>query len=169
MEAVHEILWNDTVGAWLDYDLKNKKQRDYFYPSNLTPLYNGCYDPLKRDNIVRKVRKYLQHYNITTFQGGVPTSFHQTGEQWDWPNAWPPLQHMMIMGLDRTGDDYAQKIAFDIALQWVRSNYKAYETTGHMFEKVNLNFNSSIFRPIWTYPSKFIKRHHFLLRNSYLI
>lgn len=31
------------------------------------------------------------------------TSKQQTGQQWDAPNAWPPLQHMMIEGLAQTG------------------------------------------------------------------
>ncbi len=32
--------------------------------------------------------------------GGLATTLAQgTGQQWDWPNAWPPLQHMAIEGL----------------------------------------------------------------------
>lgn len=135
-QAVSDVLWDEQVGAWLDYDLINKKKRNYFYPSNIQPLYNGCYDHFKRDIIIRKVRKYLQKQGIMNYKGGVPTSFQQTGEQWDFPNAWPPAQHMMIIGLDRTGEEYAQKIAYDIALTWVRSNYLAFNETGHMYEKV---------------------------------
>jgi hypothetical protein len=34
--------------------------------------------------------------------GGLATMLAQgIGQQWDWPNAWPPLQHMAIEGLSR--------------------------------------------------------------------
>lgn len=68
-------------------------------------------------------------------EGGLPTSTSHSGEQWDYPNAWPPLQHMVIMGLDSTGDLDAQKLAFEMAKRWVQSNYKAFNTTSAMFEK----------------------------------
>lgn len=32
------------------------------------------------------------------YANGVPTSLSQSGQQWDMPNAWPPLQHMLIEG-----------------------------------------------------------------------
>ena len=35
--------------------------------------------------------------------GGVATSLLHSMQQWDWPNAWPPLQQMLIEGLDRSG------------------------------------------------------------------
>ena len=31
-------------------------------------------------------------------KGGVPTSFEESGQQWDFPNAWPPLQHILVSG-----------------------------------------------------------------------
>ena len=52
-----QVLWVDEVGAWLDYDLINKKERDYFFPTNMAPLWTGCYDESKKDYIVGKVMK----------------------------------------------------------------------------------------------------------------
>lgn len=51
------ILWDEEKGAWFDYDLENRKKNLEFYPSNLTPLWSGCFsDP----NVVDKVLKYLE-------------------------------------------------------------------------------------------------------------
>lgn len=60
MDGVTNVLWHDDVGAWLDYDIKNNIRRDWFYPSNLAPLYNGCYEAHRRDIIIRKVSKRSQ-------------------------------------------------------------------------------------------------------------
>jgi alpha,alpha-trehalase len=70
--------------------------------------------------------------------GGIPTTLEHSGEQWDYPNAWPPLQYIMIMGLDNTNDTWAKQLAFDMTEIWVRSNYKAFNETGVMFEKVSV-------------------------------
>ena len=42
--AVTAIHWNEGIGTWLDYDIRNNKPREYFYPSNLAPLWTLCYD-----------------------------------------------------------------------------------------------------------------------------
>lgn len=58
-----------------------------------------------------------------------------THEQWDFPNVWPPMQHMLIMGLDGLNDQDAKDLAFKWAQRWVRTNYLAYNETSNMYEK----------------------------------
>lgn len=135
LEAVTEILWHEEVGVWLDYDLMNEMKRDYFYPTNIAPLWTNCYDREKREYFVSKVMKYLEKTQIMINLGGIPTTLEHTGEQWDYPNAWPPLQYIMIVGLHQTGDNWAQDLAFEITEKWVRSNYKAYNESNAMYEK----------------------------------
>ena len=43
-----------------DYDLVNDKQRKYFYPSNLFPLWAECYDAKNRETIAKSCVKYLR-------------------------------------------------------------------------------------------------------------
>jgi alpha,alpha-trehalase len=45
--AVNAVHWNENVGTWLDYDILNNKPREYFYPSNLAPLWTKCYDEVR--------------------------------------------------------------------------------------------------------------------------
>ena len=42
--AVTAVLWNEKWGTWLDYDIADNKPREYFYPSNLAPLWTYCYN-----------------------------------------------------------------------------------------------------------------------------
>nr|UNW45414.1 trehalase [Calliptamus italicus] len=133
-EAVNAVLWHDEVGAWLDYDMLNDMKRDYFYPSNIAPLWTGCYDKTDHTKI-GKILKYLEKSQVMSSRGGIPTSLEHSGEQWDYPNAWPPLQYIMIMGLDQTGDEWAKSLALEIADMWVRSNFIAFNSTKYMYEK----------------------------------
>lgn len=57
MAAMQAVLWDEQRGVWLDYDLENRKKNPEFYPSNLTPLWAGCFsDP----GAVDKALKYLE-------------------------------------------------------------------------------------------------------------
>lgn len=58
------------------------------------------------------------------------------GEQWDFPNVWAPMQHILIVGLDNLGDERTKRLAQCWAQRWVQGNYQAYKDTGAMFEKV---------------------------------
>ncbi|XP_033213513.1 trehalase-like isoform X2 [Belonocnema kinseyi] len=134
-EAVTAVLWHDEVGAWLDYDILNDIKRDYFYPTNVLPLWTNCYEIAKKEEYVSKVLKYLEKTQIMLNLGGIPTTLEHSGEQWDYPNAWPPLQYFVIMSLDKTSDPWAQRLAYEMGQRWVRSNYKAFNETNSMFEK----------------------------------
>ncbi|XP_063218979.1 trehalase isoform X3 [Bacillus rossius redtenbacheri] len=136
LQAVTDVLWHEEVGAWLDYDTLNEVKRDYFYPTNIAPLWTGCYHPASTGNTqVAKILKYLDKTQVMINLGGIPATLEHSGEQWDYPNAWPPLQYIMILGLEATGDDWAKELAFQISEKWVRSNYKAYNESLAMFEK----------------------------------
>ncbi|XP_016060188.1 PREDICTED: trehalase-like [Miniopterus natalensis] len=94
------LLWDEKKGAWFDYDLENQKKNQEFYPSNLAPLWAGCFsDP----GVVDKALKYLEDSQILTYQHGIPTSLRKTGQQWDFPNAWAPLQDLVIRGRRQDG------------------------------------------------------------------
>lgn len=134
-EAIDNVLWNEESGIWFDYDIKNNKVRKSFYPSNLVPLYTRSYDKKNGAKYAQRAVAYLHREKIDSFFGGTPTSLNLTGEQWDFPNAWPPLQSFIINGLYLTGVEEAVNEAITLADRWVRSNYLGYVDYGAMFEK----------------------------------
>lgn len=140
LTAIDAVFWNEDVGSWLDWDLINNRSRNYFYPSNLTPLWTGSY--YKKKNPIEKILLYLSSQGIIKLDGspsywGVPTSLINTTEQWDYPNCWPPLQAIVIQGLERSNHPVAKYIAFGLAQNWVRTMYTGFVTYGVMFEKYN--------------------------------
>ena len=69
---------------------------------------------------------------------GVPTSLENSGQQWDFPNAWPPLQHVIVESLNQIGTEKAKDLAYSMVQKWIDTNYLSYmEAKPHaMFEKV---------------------------------
>ncbi|XP_069362655.1 trehalase-like isoform X1 [Maniola hyperantus] len=134
-EAIEHVLWHEDVGAWLDFNLESGRRRDYFYPTNIAPLWTGCYDIDRSDYYVNRVINYLEKVKVDVFEGGIPTTFEHSGEQWDYPNAWPPLQYMVVMGLDNTRNEQAMRLASEMATKWVRSNFEVWKQKKAMLEK----------------------------------
>lgn len=57
-------MWNEQEGMWLDYDLKTKTSRNYFYGSNLAPLWTGSYNKLLSKFYGDKTVEYLYKNGI---------------------------------------------------------------------------------------------------------
>lgn len=134
--AIEAVLW-DEKGLWLDYDRQLKKRRGDFYASSVVPLWARVI----RGNITREmiVLRTLKRLRVLDYPGGLPTSLFSSGQQWDFPNAWPPLQHMLIAGLAESNGEGMKQEALNFAQKWITTNYKAWRATSHMFEKFNVS------------------------------
>jgi len=62
-----------------------------------------------------------------------------TQQQWDFPNSWPPLESIVVQGLERTGHPVARFIAFKMAQSWIHTAHTGFIKQGYMFEKVSIN------------------------------
>lgn len=145
--AMNAILWNEEMGQWLDYWIdanscsqvtckwKALDQNKSVFASNFIPLW---IQPFNSDNdLVEKVSKSLQHSGLLR-DAGIATSLTNTGQQWDFPNGWAPLQHMIVEGLVKSGSKEARSLAEDIAMKWIKTNYAAYKENGTMHEKYDV-------------------------------
>ena len=60
--ALRDVLWNPDRGVWQDLDIEKMSHRDYFYASNISPLYASCIGnevQLTEDSVL----DYLQVWN----------------------------------------------------------------------------------------------------------
>jgi neutral trehalase len=67
--------------------------------------------------------------------GGILATEYQTGEQWDKPNGWAPLQWMAIQGFKRYGHD---DLADDIARRWLKTVNHVYRSHHKLIEKYHI-------------------------------
>lgn len=134
-KGIEAVLWNDKEGVWFDFDLDNNIHREFYNPANLWPLWSKSYDTTESNKFASSAVRYLKKQNLQIYPGGVPTTHLQTGQQWDFPNCWPPLEHMLVKGLRNCDDNDAKQLAYDIAARRVNSSYVNFMGKGHMFEK----------------------------------
>ncbi|XP_037091996.1 trehalase-like isoform X2 [Pollicipes pollicipes] len=133
---IQNVLWDQDAGSWFDYDTANMRLNKKFFPSNIFPVWVNA--STSEQNA--KFLQYLNRVNVTNFLSGVPTSLENSGQQWDFPNAWPPLQHVMVESLNQMDNDEAKQLAFEMVQKWISTNYLSYmEAKPHaMFEKYDV-------------------------------
>lgn len=68
-DAIDNVLWNEKEGVWLDYDTRNNRHRNTFYPSNLTPLYTMSYNFMNRRKFALKAVDYLLRNKVEEYFG----------------------------------------------------------------------------------------------------
>ncbi|KAL4019157.1 hypothetical protein IC575_022801 [Cucumis melo] len=145
-KTINSIFWNSEKGQWLDYWLDNgsykgahswnaRNQNQNIYASNFIPLWIESFYSDSRQ--MKKVLKSLRNSGLLC-NAGIATSVINSGEQWDFPNGWAPIQHMIVEGLARSELPEAKALAEDIAARWLRTNYVAYKHTGFMHEKYDV-------------------------------
>jgi neutral trehalase len=78
-----------------------------------------------------------------TRSGGVPASLSTSGQQWDYPNAWSPVQFFSMQALELAATklqkpEYHTE-AISIAQTWITTTYCAFLSTNALYEKYNVS------------------------------
>jgi alpha,alpha-trehalase len=93
------------------------------------PLYFGLATPEQgRAVSTRLERDFLR-------RGGLVTTLVTSGQQWDAPNGWAPLEWMAIEGVRRYG---RADLADTVRARWLALNRRTYRATGRMIEKYDV-------------------------------
>jgi alpha,alpha-trehalase len=104
-ERVNRLMWDAKDGLYYDYDFVHHRVRHYPFLTTFYPLWAG---------IATKEQAARVQRNLSIFEkvGGLQTSTYVSGNQWDAPFGWAPLQMTAVEGLRRYGyADDAERIS----------------------------------------------------------
>jgi alpha,alpha-trehalase len=94
--AVRSLMWDAKSGLFTDYNFVTKQRLDYPFLTTFYPLWAGIATPEQAAAVAKNVSRFEQ-------PGGLETSTNVSGNQWDAPFGWAPLQIIAIEGLRRYG------------------------------------------------------------------
>jgi len=123
------FFWNDDLGYFMDYNFKKQATTPELTLAGVFPLFFK----VATEEQAAKVKKVLLDKFLKP--GGLVTTLDHSGQQWDAPNGWAPLQWMAVKGLLAYGYEAEAK---DIMERWLALNNKVYKNTGKMMEKYNV-------------------------------
>lgn len=127
--AIDRYLWDAPSGTYLDYEWTDGSRPSRVTAATLYPLFFGLASRAQADAVGEVVRAQLLE------DGGLVTTTVESGQQWDAPNGWAPLQWIAVSGLTRYRQD---ALAAAIACRWVVNVNRVYRESGKLVEKYDV-------------------------------
>ena len=128
-QAILRYCWNAPTGWFADYDWRQQRRSPQRTLAAVFPLTTGVATAAQARQVAAGLRRDFLR------PGGLVTALPRSGQQWDAPNAWAPLQWMAIAGLTR----YNQlTLADTVARRWTALNSRVFTQTGKLLEKYDV-------------------------------
>ena len=127
--AIDRYLWDEASGAYLDYQRKERARVPRVTAAALYPLFLSLASEQQAKAVATVVRTELLR------AGGILTTTLDTGQQWDAPNGWAPLQWIAVAGFRHYGQ---RRLAEIVACRWMLNVNRVYQRRGKLVEKYDV-------------------------------
>lgn len=127
-KLINEYLWDSHSGLYLDYNFRDERRRYYEFATTFYLLWADIATVEQAQQVVDNLSKFEA-------PGGIRTSNYTSGNQWDAPFGWAPLQLIAVRRLLRYG---YQAEAKRIAENFVTLALSDFERCGYLLEKYDL-------------------------------
>jgi alpha,alpha-trehalase len=127
--AIQKYLWDEEEKIFGDFDFVNNRPTRAASIGMVYPLVMkiATYKQVAKI-VVQLTGKFLQ-------PGGLLSTLVNSGEQWDAPNGWAPMQWMGFRGVSNYG---YHALAEKISGSWTANVERVFRATGKMNEKYNV-------------------------------
>ncbi|MEB1029800.1 alpha,alpha-trehalase [Citrobacter youngae] len=129
-KGIETWLWNDKEGWYADYDLKSHKVRNQLTAAALFPLFVNAAAKDRAGKVAAATQAHLLQ------PGGLATTSVKSGQQWDAPNGWAPLQWVGASGLQNYGQN---DVAMDVTWRFLTNVQHTYDREKKLVEKYDVS------------------------------
>lgn len=127
---MNELMWDEEIGAFCDYDFVNKKKGDLVSLAMFYPLFVGLATAEQAEKTMKLLPRLEGRYAVAACEKRDDLM----NLQWDFPHGWPPLQLLLMKGFMRYG--YTED-AIRLAKKYIEVADMNFEATGQLWEKYN--------------------------------
>ncbi len=149
-ESINKYMWNGHAGFFFDYGYVYNRRSDFYSLAGFTPLWTGLATPHQASKMVKKLSLFEMENGLTITAKkslaprvglkDIPERFRPAiqdilkPKQWDYPNIWPPLEYLTVVGLLKYGyvDDAVRIMKKSLNVQ-----SKIFKKYGTFFEKID--------------------------------
>lgn len=126
--AMDKYLWEGKAGAYFDFNWRRRASIPRLSAATLYPLFVGAASETQARAVASAVHQLVE-------PGGLVATRVDTGQQWDWPNGWAPLQWIAVSGLSRY---HQEALAEAIACRWLVNVRSVYQQSRRLVEKYDV-------------------------------
>lgn len=128
-EAIVKYMWDENKGAFYDWNWRISSRSDRLTAATCFPLFAGIANHHQAKATTEMIVKNLLK------QGGIVTTTVFSGQQWDAPNGWAPLQWVTYKAFL----NYSMKNEAEaLKRRWMNMVENVYEHTHKLLEKYNV-------------------------------
>ncbi|MCB8875163.1 alpha,alpha-trehalase TreA [Acidisoma silvae] len=127
--AIQTFMWDKPAGDFSDYDWRSHSLTHVLTAATVVPLFFHVATAEEGQSVAKVVQAKL------LAPGGILTATSNSGQQWDAPNGWAPLQWMAVQGFRNYG---APDLAKTIAERWETRVNEGFARDGVLVEKYNV-------------------------------
>jgi alpha,alpha-trehalase len=126
---INSLLWDEKAKRYADFNFIKKEHTSVLSMATAYPLFAKIAPKDKARMVIKQMQDSL------LLAGGFVSTNIESGQQWDYPNAWAPLQWIGIQALFNYSE---HDLGLDVMNRWLTVNEKVYQQTGKMMEKYNV-------------------------------
>src|SRR5580658_3944707 len=126
--SINKLMWNPEAGLYFDYNFVERRLSKYHFLTTYYPVWAGIASKEQATQLVA-------HLDIFERLGGLQMSDNQSGNQWDAPYGWAPMQIIVVEGLRRYG---YLKEADRVANRWLAMIVNDFAEHGVIKEKYDV-------------------------------
>ena len=127
--AIRDHFFDAQLDCFADLQIDSLQSTGVLTLATLFPLFAGIATEKQAAAVALVVEQRLLR------QGGWVTTEVHSGQQWDAPNGWAPLQWISFVGLRNYGYN---ELAETAARAWLQTNETIFDKYGKMIEKYNV-------------------------------
>lgn len=149
-KEINKLMWDEEKGFFFDYSYKSKRKSDFWSLAGFVPLWAGLPTASQAEKIVKNLKMFETDFGLTITSkkslapqidlDKIPSHYRPaieeviTPKQWDYPNSWPPLEYLTVVGLMKYGflDD-----AKRLMNKYLDTHSKLFRKYNTFFEKIN--------------------------------
>lgn len=149
-KEIYKLMWNEKKGFFFDYGYVHNRQSEFLSLAGFTPLWAGIATPDQASKMVKNLKYFETPHGLTiTAKESLAPQVDLSKlsdryalavkevldpKQWDYPNSWPPLEYLTVIGLLKYG--YV-KDAKRLMEKYIKTHAKIFREHKTFFEKIN--------------------------------
>ncbi len=149
-DEINRLMWDEKNGFYFDYSWYHDKRSDFLSLAGFTPLWAGMADYSQAEMMLEKLDEFETESGLTITAkkshtktvdlSKIPTWYQPAvneiiqPKQWDYPNIWPPLEYLTVIGLLKYGFKNEAVRIMKNSVNLHANLYRKYKT---FFEKIN--------------------------------
>lgn len=131
-QRINDLCWDEERGCYYDYDFRAGRRGTVLSAAVTFALWAGIPNESQAARCVERLRQLECEHGLPACEPGANRRVVLC--QWDYPNAWPPLQASAVLGLRRYG---YEEDARRIATKYLNTVCRHFKNTGQLWEKYN--------------------------------